>query len=83
MPAIHVTVRLSGVLAQRLGSRRVVELESPATVETLLAQLARDAAFEPDGLRGLAIVAGGRFLDRDHPLEDGEELNVLVPVAGG
>jgi molybdopterin converting factor small subunit len=83
MPAIHVTVRLSGQLAQRLGSRRVVELEPPATVETLLGQLARDATFESGGLRGLAVVAGGRFLDRDRVLEDGDELDVLVPVAGG
>ena len=83
MPAIHVTVRLSGVLAQRLGSRRAVELEPPATVEALLAQLAREAAFEPGGLRGLAVVAGGRFLDRDRALDDGAEVDVLVPVAGG
>jgi molybdopterin converting factor small subunit len=83
MPAVHVTVRLSGVLAQRLGSRRTVELDPPATVEALLAQLAREAAFDADGLRGLAVVAGGRFLDRDRPLDDGQEVDVLVPVAGG
>ena len=83
MPAIRVTVRLSGVLAQRLGSRRAVELEPPATVEALLAQLARDGEFEPEGLRGLAVVADGRFLDRDRPLADGQEVDVLVPVAGG
>jgi molybdopterin converting factor small subunit len=83
MAAVHVTVRLSGVLAQRLGSRRAVDLEPPATVEALLVQLARDAEFEPDGLRGLAVVAGGRFLDRQRTLEDGAEVDVLVPVAGG
>jgi sulfur carrier protein ThiS len=83
MASIHVTVRLSGLLAQRLGSRRAVELVPPATVEALLAQLARDGEFEPDGLRGLAVVAGGRFLERDRALEDGDELDVLVPVSGG
>jgi molybdopterin converting factor small subunit len=80
---VHVTVRLSGVMAERLGSRRTVELEPGAIVDDLVAELARAAGFEPASLRGLAVVAGGGFVARSRPVRDGEELDVLVPVAGG
>ena len=78
-----VTVRLSGVLAQRLGSRRQIELTGTPTVEDVVAEVGRLAALDADALRGLAVVAGGSFLRRDRPVADGEELDVLVPVAGG
>ena len=79
-----VTVRLSGVLAQRLGSRRTIELAGDgATVEDVVAEVGRLAQLEPDALRGLAVVAGGAFLRRDLPAADGAELDVHVPVAGG
>jgi len=78
-----VTVRLSGVLAQRLGSRRAIELAGAPTVEDVVAEVGRLAALDPDALRSLAVVAGGSFLRRDRPVADGEELDVLVPVAGG
>ncbi len=78
-----VTVRLSGVLAQRLGNRRAIELAGAPTVEDVVAEVGRLAALDPDALRSLAVVAGGSFLRRDRPVADGEELDVLVPVAGG
>lgn len=81
MPEVHV--RLSGTLAQRLGARRTLALEDGATVEDLVAALARDAGFDPGELRGLAIVSGGTFLPRGRTVADGEELDVLVPVSGG
>ena len=49
----------------------------------MVAALGREAGFEPDMLGGLAVVAGGTFLARGRALADGEELDVLVPVAGG
>lgn len=78
-----VTVRLSGVLAQRLGNRRAIELAGAPTVEDVVAEVGRLAALDPDALRSLAVVADGSFLRRDRPVADGEELDVLVPVAGG
>lgn len=78
-----VTVRLSGTLAERLGSRRAIDLAPGATVDDVVAELGRLADFDPAALRGLAVVAGGSFLRRDRPVADGEELDVLVPVAGG
>jgi sulfur carrier protein ThiS len=78
-----VTVRLSGVLAQRLGSRRTIELAGAPTVADVVSEVGRMAALDPEALGGLAVVADGSFLPRDHPVAEGEELDVLVPVAGG
>jgi molybdopterin converting factor small subunit len=83
MPGVRVTVRLSGALAQRLGSRRTVELDTGADVDDLIAAIGRDAGLEADRLRGLAVVSQGAFVARTRPVADGEELDVLVPVAGG
>jgi sulfur carrier protein ThiS len=80
---VTVTVRLSGVLAERLGGRRTIELGADATVEDVVAEVGRMARLDPDALRGLAVVADGSFLRRDRPVAAGEELDVLVPVAGG
>ncbi len=83
MPGITVQVRLTGTLAERLGVRRSVALEAGATVDDLVAALGRDGGFEPGVLRGLAVVAGGSFLARGRALADGDEVDVLVPAAGG
>ena len=76
-------MRLSGMLAQRLGARRTLALEDGATVDDLVAAIARAAGFDPGELGGLAIVSGGTFVPRGRTVADGEELDVLVPVSGG
>jgi molybdopterin converting factor small subunit len=83
MAGLRVTVRLSGPMARRLGSRRSVELEPAACVDDLVAALAREAGFEPAELRGLAVVSAGAYLPRDRLLADGDEVVVLTPVSGG
>jgi molybdopterin converting factor small subunit len=83
MAAMTVTVRLSGTLAERLGSRRSIDLAAGATVDDVVAELGRLSNFDPAALCGLAVVSDGSFLRRDRPVADGEELDVLVPVAGG
>jgi molybdopterin converting factor small subunit len=83
MPGLTVHVHLSGTLAERLGARRAVELRPGATVDDLAAAIGRDAGFEAGAVRGLAVVGGGSFLARSRALADGEELDVIVPVAGG
>jgi sulfur carrier protein ThiS len=83
MAGIEVTVRLSGRLAERLGPRRTVSLAPGATAADLVGELGREAGLEPAATRGLAVVADGAFLARDHPLVHGQQLDVLVPVAGG
>jgi molybdopterin converting factor small subunit len=83
MAGIRITVRLSGRLAERLGPRRTLDLAPGATAADLVAALGREADLGGDSVRGLAVVAGGAFVARDHPLADGDQLDVLVPVAGG
>jgi molybdopterin converting factor small subunit len=82
-PGLSVTVRLSGPLAQRLGSRPTVQLPAGATVATLIAEIAGLAGLAGGEARALAAVSGGAYLARDQPLADGQRVDVLVPVAGG
>jgi molybdopterin converting factor small subunit len=83
VPDVRVTVRLSGPLAERLGNRLVVELVPGASVRDLLAALA--LAGEEGGPIAdcVAVVAGGTIVPHGHALADGDEVDVLVPVAGG
>jgi molybdopterin converting factor small subunit len=80
---MRVTVRLSGTLAERLGSRRAIDLAPGATVDDVVAEVGRLSHFDPSALGGLAVVSDGSFVRRDRAVADGEELEVLVPVAGG
>ena len=83
MPGLHVTVRLSGPLAERLGHRRGLELEQGASVADLLDALARDGGLEADETESRAVVAGGAIVPRGRVLAAGDALDVLGPVAGG
>lgn len=83
MAPVTVTVRLSGPLAERLGARRVVGMDEGATVFDLAEAIARDAGVEPRHAGTLAVVARGSFVARSQALTDGDEFDVLVPVAGG
>ena len=80
---MHVTARLSGSLAERLGNRIVVELGPDARVRDLLEALAVDAELGDRAPDTLAVVAGGTLVPHERMLADGEELDVLLPVAGG
>jgi sulfur carrier protein ThiS len=83
MAPLTVNVRLSGPLAQSLGARRSVGMDEGATVYDLLEMIALEAGIDPSDAGSLAAVAGGSFLARSQTLADGDELDVLVPVAGG
>jgi len=83
MPGTQVTVRLSGPLAERLGNRRVVELGPGATVRDLLGALGLGDGADGRAADTVAVVAGGTIVAHEHGLADGDELDVLVPVAGG
>ena len=83
VPAVRVTVRLSGLLAERLGNRLAVELPPGADVIDLLAALPLDPEAGAPSTDAVAVVAGGTIVGHDHALADGDEVDVLVPVAGG
>jgi sulfur carrier protein ThiS len=79
-PPVTVTVRL----AARLGpGRRDVRLVAGSTVSDLLAVLAPELGHAPDGLDGVAVAVQGEVVGREHVLEDGESLALILPVAGG
>lgn len=73
---MRVTVRLTGPLAERHGNRLALEFPPGANVSDLLAALSL-------GGDAVAVVAGGTIVPHAHALADGDEVDVLVPVAGG
>jgi len=82
MGSVTVKVRFSWPLAESLGPRRAIRVDEGATVGELLGVVVREARI--DGRAdALAATAGGRFLERSQALADGDEIDVLVPVAGG
>jgi molybdopterin converting factor small subunit len=80
---VTVNVRLSGPLAESLGARRSVGMDEGATVSQLLEVIAREAGIDPGDADALAVVADGIFVPHARALRDGDELDVLVPIAGG
>ena len=63
---MRVTVRLSGSLAQRLGTRQALDLAPGATVADLLDAVARSAGVACDATQTLAVVAGGTAAAHPH-----------------
>lgn len=80
---MRVTVRLSGSLAERLGNRLVVELVEGARARDLLDALAFEGRLGDRAPESLAVVLDGSILAHDRTLSAGDEVDVLVPVAGG
>jgi molybdopterin converting factor small subunit len=81
---VRVRVRLGAGLSRFAGAPLLaVELERDATVEHLLAALAaREPALAPALPSALPVVAGVHAA-RGDVLQDGDEVALLIPVAGG
>jgi molybdopterin converting factor small subunit len=81
---VHVQVRLGSGLAAAAGTRRLrVELPQDATVDTLLERLgAAEPAIAPALASALAVIRG-THASGEQPLADGDEVAVLIAVAGG
>ena len=81
---MHVQVRFGSGLAAAAGtSRLAVELPPDATVETLIEHL---GALEPAiaaGLGSALPVVRGVHATSDQRLAEGDEVALLIPVAGG
>ena len=81
---IHVTVRLFAQYAELLERQEIVlALETPATVAEVVAHLRREA---PGGemLPERPLVAVNlRHVSADQPVDDGDEVALLPPLAGG
>lgn len=81
---MRVQVRLGAGLATAAGRRRLtVALPDGASVDTLLEELRE---LEPElaaGLDSALPVVRGTHADRNQALSDGDDVALLIPVAGG
>jgi sulfur-carrier protein len=81
---VQIVVRLGSGLATAAGTRRLrFELPQQATVETLLGRLGElEPAIAP-ALGSAVPVLKGTHARGAQPLADGDEVALLIPVAGG
>jgi molybdopterin converting factor small subunit len=81
---VHVQVRLGAGLATAAGTRRLsVALPHGATVDVLLNRLRELEPGIAAGLGSALPVVRGTHADREQELTDGDEVALLIPVAGG
>jgi molybdopterin synthase catalytic subunit len=76
---MRVVVRLFAGLKERAGSGRH-ELELPPGARAHDVWPPLQLGDEPDGL---AYAVNKSYVDRDHPLSDGDEVALIPPVSGG
>ncbi|MFN8469260.1 MAG: MoaD/ThiS family protein [Caldilineaceae bacterium] len=82
--ALTVNVRFSAALAQTAGTPRLqMSLAEGSTVGDLLDQLAVAQPHLAGRLSNLVVAAGGHHVGRDEPLQDGQEIVLVMPAAGG
>lgn len=81
---MRVHVRLGAGLATAAGSRRLtVALPDEASVDALFDALRKLEPGLAAGLDSALPVVRGTHADRDHRLNDGDDVALLIPVAGG
>jgi sulfur-carrier protein len=81
---VHVHVRLGAGLATEAGTRRLsVALPNGATVDTLLDRLAELEPGIAAALGSALPVVRGTHAGREQELREGDEVALLIPVAGG
>jgi sulfur-carrier protein len=81
---MHIDVRLGPGLATAAGTPRLrVALQHGATVDTLLDRLRELEPAIATGLDAALPVVRGTHATRLQPLADGDEVALLLPVAGG
>ena len=77
-------MRLGAGLATAAGSRRLtVTLPEGASVHTLLEELREREPGLAAGLDSALPVVRGTHADREQALSDGDDIALLIPVAGG
>lgn len=82
--ATTVNVRLSAALAQAANAPRLrISLSGAPTVDALLDQLAAEQPSLAPHLTRLVVAVAGRHVGRDEPLQDGQEVVLVMPAAGG
>ena len=81
---LTVNVRFSAALAQAAGSPRLrIALVDGATVGALLDELSASFPHLASRLPHLIVAVAGRHVGRAEPLQDGQEVVLVSPSAGG
>ena len=81
---MHVQVRLGSGLATAAGTRRLrVELPYEATVDTLIERLRDTEPSIAPALDSALPLVRGAHVSGVEPLAEGDEVALLIPVAGG
>ncbi len=81
---MYINVRLNGALAQEIGTTRLrVQVSDAATVAGLLEQLEQQYPQSVQKLRHVIPVVAGQHLTQTASLTNGQEVALLLPVAGG
>jgi molybdopterin converting factor small subunit len=81
---MRIAVRLGSGLSRLAGGPRLeVELADGATVGDLLERVAEDRPVLGSGMPSVLTVVRGNQVTGDRVLEEGEEVALLIPVAGG
>ena len=81
---MRIAVRLGSGLSRLAGGPRLeVELADGATVGDLLERVAADRPVLTAGLPSVLTVVRGSQVAGDRVLREGEEVALLIPVAGG
>ena len=81
---MYVHVRLGSGLATAAGTRRLrVELPQEATVDTLIERLRDTEPSIAPALDSALPVVRGAHASGVEPLTEGDEVALLIPVAGG
>jgi molybdopterin converting factor small subunit len=82
--SIEIPVRLSAGLAEYAGTSRLrVQLNEGATAADLLDRLCGEHPEMEEPLAAAVAVVAGRHIDREQPLQAGQEVALLLPIAGG
>ena len=81
---MQINIRINGVLAQKMNITRFpVTLPPEATTQDLVAQLQRQHPQLAAEFGQAVTVSKGSHLTATTALHDGQEVAVLLPIAGG
>lgn len=84
MTMASVTVRLFARLAELAGARTMdVDLGEGLNAGDVFALLARQHPGIADLEASVMYAVNRDYVERDHPLQDGDELALIPPVSGG
>lgn len=79
-----VTVKLFAVLRERLGHDSVLlEFDGSLTVASLLARMRAEHPAQVRVLDQCKVAVNRVFCPPDHPIQPGDEVALIPPIAGG